>query len=544
MGWSTQEFIQYMLAAFLISYVLIWLFTEAIGHYVDYNYSDSVPYVPSHLDEGFINRTPSTIMITEPTDIGDVSRFTARNYDKVKSPDMGILRAQRFYDLPEGDTNGNKLNYGSRLPPSRLFSVTHEMPTTYMINLLNNIRDNQPNIELDTRGLAAALRTNPPQLTLQQLQNMEHENIQNNDILATLFTQIRMHIISKINEAAIRSKQSHPAHPFQLFQIIKSWNIGIEKPQAAENTLRFKVNIVIYRGQATHTFNIQAWIDIPGILPVTRDAVTEAISNAGRRRTDAYIHTLELVGSDMSYDGVYSDQQQPLPDSNGYTMAPLSTKRIPPELAKYGLDHAMDNSEAVNVNLNTQIERFLYNKAAERQRLGFDTLQLNIDTQATKKDLITAAAGFDQQLYGPYKCFIIDKQGEVVHLDRVLDPQECQSYHSKYESVGVWDRPCTRNEDCPFFGANSNNPEAAKLGGCQMDTGKCQMPEGVVRVGYRQYAKNSRPRCYQCSRLKGQGELEQDDSCCEEQKKAIDRGEIIDMSSPDYKFAGDGRVNI
>lgn len=596
MGWDTQEYIKYMLVGFLVMGVGIWLLIEATGHYVNYDYSDGAPYIPSRINggiyghkykygiiEGFNspNRTPVTIMTKDPTDIADVGRYSAVDYEGAQPPDMGVMRAQRYYDLPEGpkgtivdseDIEGATKNQPG-MPPSRLFSVTQEMPSTYMMQLLRDVISGESGngkgrtIELDTRRLSMELQNQ--RLTVTKMLDMKHADIQVHDTLANLFTQIRLHIISKINESAIKAGRGHRAHPFQLFKIVNSWNLGIYKPQADENTLRFKVDMVLYRGQATHTFNIQAWVDIPG-LPLDGAQMADSSTNndisginngrvrvmgadpdvGARRRTPAYIHTLELVGSNMSYDGIYTDQKRPLPDTDGnidgHTLAPLSTVRIPPELAKYAPAVAMDNTDAVNVNLDKNTRQYLNKQAADRDRLGFEPLQFNLDTQGAQNgDLVAKTAKFDEQLYGPYKCYIIDKQGEMVHLDRVLDPQECQSFHPKYGTVGVWDRPCTTDSECPFYGANTNSPGAKKLGGCQRDTGKCQMPEGVVRVGYRQYAKKSEPRCYGCDKLASANgkrpELERQDACCEQQAKAITNGQISELNSPDYKFANDGR---
>jgi len=43
----------------------------------------------------------------------------------------------------------------------------------------------------------------------------------------------------------------------------------------------------------------------------------------------------------------------------------------------------------------------------------------------------------------------------------------------------VWDRPCKKDEDCPFL------TDAG--GGCDVNTGKCEMPVGVQRKAFRQY---------------------------------------------------------
>jgi hypothetical protein len=51
---------------------------------------------------------------------------------------------------------------------------------------------------------------------------------------------------------------------------------------------------------------------------------------------------------------------------------------------------------------------------------------------------------------------------------------------------GIWDRPCTANEECPFYQKNMNYRNYR--GGC-ID-GACEMPLGVERVAFRQYKNN------------------------------------------------------
>lgn len=43
----------------------------------------------------------------------------------------------------------------------------------------------------------------------------------------------------------------------------------------------------------------------------------------------------------------------------------------------------------------------------------------------------------------------------------------------------VWDRPCKKDDDCPFL--------TSAGGGCDVATGKCEMPLGVQRRSFRQY---------------------------------------------------------
>jgi hypothetical protein len=87
---------------------------------------------------------------------------------------------------------------------------------------------------------------------------------------------------------------------------------------------------------------------------------------------------------------------------------------------------------------------------------------------------------------------------------------------------GVWDRRCVANEDCPFYKANKNYPNT--FGKCNND-GYCELPKGLVRVGYRSYEKNSLPYCYNCLDKKSGKKIV--DKCCSKQK------------NPDYMFEND-----
>lgn len=47
---------------------------------------------------------------------------------------------------------------------------------------------------------------------------------------------------------------------------------------------------------------------------------------------------------------------------------------------------------------------------------------------------------------------------------------------------GVWDRPCVRDDDCPFF--EIGRMHVYPRGGC-MNSGYCEMPMGVTAISYR-----------------------------------------------------------
>lgn len=59
---------------------------------------------------------------------------------------------------------------------------------------------------------------------------------------------------------------------------------------------------------------------------------------------------------------------------------------------------------------------------------------------------------------------------------------------------GIWDRPCVKNEDCPFFQANTAYRNYR--GGC-ID-GSCEMPLGVQRIAFRGHGTKDAAICHGC----------------------------------------------
>lgn len=110
-----------------------------------------------------------------------------------------------------------------------------------------------------------------------------------------------------------------------------------------------------------------------------------------------------------------------------------------------------------------------------------------------------------------YKCFL--KKG--------FNSSTCESYDSTIGTIGVYDKPCVKNDECPFYKKNKNYENSR--GGCI--NGYCEMPVNIERVGYKNYRKSKKPFCHNCNRKGCLG----DDcfTCCDDQK------------SPDYMFSND-----
>ena len=119
-----------------------------------------------------------------------------------------------------------------------------------------------------------------------------------------------------------------------------------------------------------------------------------------------------------------------------------------------------------------------------------------------------------------YKCFF--KKG--------FSENTCKAYSFENKTVGLWDNPCNKDSDCPFFKKNKNYPN--ERGGCV--NGYCEMPKNIKRAGYKSYFMNRKPFCYNCNIPNCLGD--KCFTCCDEQK---DRAKYPNLKSPDYIFSND-----
>lgn len=107
-----------------------------------------------------------------------------------------------------------------------------------------------------------------------------------------------------------------------------------------------------------------------------------------------------------------------------------------------------------------------------------------------------------------------------------FNKSDCESNINELKNedkIGIWDKKCEYNNECPFYQKNKNYPN--RRGGCIK--GYCELPIGLKALSYRKYNKKLKPMCYNCK--KGY-------TCCEQQKnKKI----YPKLKSPDYIFKDD-----
>ena len=77
-----------------------------------------------------------------------------------------------------------------------------------------------------------------------------------------------------------------------------------------------------------------------------------------------------------------------------------------------------------------------------------------------------------------YHCY-----GDIQNLNKQLCNMPYDLFGNIKKKETIWDKPCEKNEDCPFYGKNKHH---------QIDRGKCvdkycELPVGVRRISYRKY---------------------------------------------------------
>ena len=144
------------------------------------------------------------------------------------------------------------------------------------------------------------------------------------------------------------------------------------------------------------------------------------------------------------------------------------------------------------------------------------------------------------KLKNQYACFNIDYEGgeKDYYILPYISRESCESSYDAYgkkKSVGIYDTPCKKDEECPFFQINQNYEN--NYGKC-MESGYCELPINMKPIGYHYFKNNDSdlPLCYNCDSKKEFNVSTNMDSCCDEQ---YDKKKYPFLKSPDYAFLKD-----
>jgi len=143
------------------------------------------------------------------------------------------------------------------------------------------------------------------------------------------------------------------------------------------------------------------------------------------------------------------------------------------------------------------------------------------------------------KIHNQYGCFnILNTNDTEGYLLPYYNKETCEAMYDEYgrsKPVGIYDHPCKKNEECPFFKLNKNYPN--DYGKC-LPSGYCQLPSNMEPVGYHYFKPTKKPLCYNCSTKHNKfydkfGEI---DECCDQQN---DKTKYPHLKSPDYAFDND-----
>lgn len=169
-------------------------------------------------------------------------------------------------------------------------------------------------------------------------------------------------------------------------------------------------------------------------------------------------------------------------------------------------------------------------------------------TVLTPKDVETYLRNSIKNIKGrnlddQYVCFNTDiSDSSIKKGNSILYSSSAEDCTSKYDlfgrpkETGVWDKPCKKDIECPYYASNENYTIKNNLGKC-MPNGYCQLPINMRQIGYHYYdrKKKNEPLCYNCNAKKWNA-ITPLGNCCEEQKNST---KYPFLKSPDYAFKND-----
>jgi hypothetical protein len=136
-----------------------------------------------------------------------------------------------------------------------------------------------------------------------------------------------------------------------------------------------------------------------------------------------------------------------------------------------------------------------------------------------------------------YACFNIleENNNGSDYILPYYNKDMCEAMYDEYgksKPIGIYDSPCKKNEECPFYKLNKNYEN--EFGKC-LDTGYCELPSNMEPVGYHYFRPNKKPLCHNCGNKNFEkfGDI---DTCCDVQ---YNKEKYPYLKSPDYAFEKD-----
>lgn len=378
------------------------------------------------------------------------------------------------------------------------FSKTDELEFYQMYIVLKLLRDKEYNFIFNDADFT-------PKSHLVSSQNIKELNT--GDIGKAnleLFTRIKLELISAFNKTIIENNLFTKYHKYEFFKIIGCNLISHTHNKTVSSDVENYV-FTLKIGREAKYIQFTLYYDIDIFVSPSGNGNTGNTGNTYKIR----INKLELLGLPIPNDIKFHENKKTTDN---------------PELA-------MDTS-----NIDIDVMPVGDGKMFQSSDMKFiDTIErsdmspnyFNNDSLSSKvEDRIMNVSKDYFETH--HKCFAL-VNGESLEMPLYKWRTFCESYHPEVNQNGIWDAPCQVDNDCQFYKANKNYPN--DFGKCDKATGKCEMPQGVIPIGFTKYAKQE-PDCYNC----GMDSIS--NKCCGVQENAINAG-TVSYKSPDFIFKND-----
>lgn len=380
----------------------------------------------------------------------------------------------------------------------KTFSKNDELDFYQMYNILKQLR----NMSYDMRYDPNEVTNKSKIITNQKLREINTGAINTVDL--ELFTRMKLELISAFNNLIIRNNYILEFHPYNFFKIIESNLIS-------QNNDNYVFTLRIGRENAYQYFTI--YFDV-------------TLESLGDNKYKLKINKVELLGIPIGDEMKFHENKR------------TTTENIDPSLIFSGEDDisVIPGSDKSRILQNPEMKFIDLTEQRDMSANYFnnDSLLARLED---KKINISKGVYYDS-----HKCFGL-VNGASQELPYFKNQLFCESYHPEINQNGIWDAPCQVDTDCPFYKANKNYPN--DFGKCDKATGKCQMPMGVVPIGFKKYGKLE-PDCYNCDNMDnlgnvsngGGGSSSNGNKCCGKQAEMVKDGKVK-YKSPDYVFLDD-----
>jgi hypothetical protein len=431
------------------------------------------------------------------------------------------------------------------------FSLTDELTFHQMYNLLKSFKNNTYTFSFDPSRIDKK----------SMIKNSEKLIELNTGVINTtdleLFYRVKLELISALNSLIVRKGYYLPYHEYQFYKIINSNLISQTNVDTLNTTTLIKENSLnamnyVFTLTIAREFKYQQFVIYYDLDLIKKDKLTYEIKlnkveliglpipktiefHENRKTTDmpdtssssGLVSGLVSGGIDLKLDllrliendkQMESDQKEML---DIYKDQVSDSQKFDVQGVSLGSQGILGDSKSLFQSPNTKFIDPI--ETSDLDLTLFDPNSQNAYVEERKMNVAR-----DQQ-FKNHRCYGLVNGVSKELVEYNDNPIFCKSFHPEVGQNGIWDAPCQVNSDCPFYQANKNYPN--EFGKCDKISGQCEMPLGVVPIGFTKYGRIE-PDCYNCDNTNN------DNKCCGKQAEKIAKGEVK-YDTPDYVFKGD-----